>query len=263
MQFLPKIIGVALIFVSSGIVVWTSQVSAEIFINLAGISLVVLGTLSSVFISYNFSDLKKVTHLMTEVFLRKETPMRETAQGLFAFCRTHRADEVDGTTPQQVHPFLSDALGLISDNYSPGEIVSILNQRVSTFYEKEIQDVQMLKVISKYPPAFGMIGTVTGLIALMSKIGGSSDMSQTGYSMAIALTTTLYGLVLSNFVLKPIADNIEKRAEDNFLRRRMILKVVPLFQQNASIILIQDLINSFLQAKDFIEIQDVGGKNAA
>lgn len=254
MQLVPKFIGLALIVCVCAIVLQTSGVSYTIFVNKAGLALVVLGTMASLFISYSLKDLKKIVFLMTQVFLRKDEKSKEVAKKLLHFCQNHRPQDISDTTKQEVHPFLHDALILMSDGYKTDEIHRVLSQRIETFWNRELQDIDILKVISKYPPAFGMIGTVTGLIALMSRIGGSSDMSQTGIAMAIALTTTLYGLAFSNFFLKPVADNIELRSQQNTLKRTMIMKTVLIFKEGASILVIQDTINSFLTSSEKIDI---------
>jgi chemotaxis protein MotA len=116
--------------------------------------------------------------------------------------------------------------------------------------------------MAKYPPAFGMIGTVVGLIALMASIGGNIDMSSIGTYMAVALTTTLYGLALSNFIFKPIADNMEMGSSRSLRARQMILESMILVKHRASLLVIQDTLNSFLPITENIDIMSTHAKEA-
>ncbi|MGH1467253.1 MAG: motility protein A, partial [Bdellovibrionales bacterium] len=145
-------------------------------------------------------------------------------------------------------------LMIINEKYTDDEIRKVLEQRIESMYESEMYDMNMLRSMSKYPPAFGMIGTVVGLIALMSSIGGdAADASQIGSYMAVALTTTLYGLVLANFVFKPISDNLENSSIQKMKIRNLIMETCVLIKARSPIVVVQDTINSLIPPKYAIE----------
>jgi len=155
---------------------------------------------------------------------------------------------------------------IINESYTDDEIRKVLEQRIDSMYESEMYDMNMLRSMSKYPPAFGMIGTVVGLIALMSSIGGASaDVSQIGSYMAVALTTTLYGLVLANFVFKPISDNLENSSMQKMKIRILIMETSILIKTKSPVVVVQDTINSLIPPKYAIEDEylEQGMRNAA
>jgi len=121
-----------------------------------------------------------------------------------------------------------------------------------SIYDSEIYDMTMIRSMSKYPPAFGMIGTVIGLITLMSSIGGSGDNAAIGTYMAVALTTTLYGLMLSNFIFKPISDNLENTSMQKMKMRNLIMEVCILVKERRPLVMVQDAINSLIPPKHAI-----------
>lgn len=254
MQILPKLLGVLLVVGIVIMTVVTSGVGLGTFVNLTGIVIVLAGTAAALLISYSPSQLKQSVFLVTDVFFRKQIGSEVIGSKLIDFSSKNDIRSVDPDKAKECHPFLKDCIVMIQDGYEEEMVRKVLTQRIHTFWNSESQDVGVLKVIGKYPPAFGMIGTVAGLIALMARIGGESDMSQTGFAMAVALTTTLYGLAITNFMMKPICDNLALKSEENLKTRMMILEVAIAMKNGLSILAIQDTINSFLVASKSIDV---------
>lgn len=265
MRKLSALIGV---FLSVGIAaasLLNSGVDLKYFYDLLGIIMVVGGTTAAVFMTYSLTDVMRIASICARVFLRDDKGFKKTGIELMKFAEECAASGIPSEAKGVVHPFLNDALGLINDGYSESEMRDMLEQRINSMYESEKYDMNVVRSVAKYPPAFGMVGTVVGLIALMATIGGSEvDMTKIGGYMAIALTTTLYGLMIANFFFKPISDNLELGSKINMKTRQLVMETVILIKARASLLIIQDTINSLIPPRDAISyIGAQGAKRVA
>ncbi len=107
-------------------------------------------------------------------------------------------------------------------------------------------DAITFRTLSKFPPAFGLMGTTLGMIALLQGLGEDGAADKIGPSMAIALITTLYGLAVSNFILIPIAENLAKQAQEDLTMRLMIVEGIMLIQEGEPTKYIEESIKSYL-----------------
>jgi len=96
-------------------------------------------------------------------------------------------------------------------------------------------------------PAFGMIGTLVGLIIMLDGLDpGKGNLAQLGQGLAVALNTTLYGILLSRLILLPAAAKLQQRQEIMRFRNELMAEGLALLSDRTSPRLIQDRMNSFL-----------------
>lgn len=265
MRMLSAIIGALLATVIIIMTFLTSGVDVKFFINYLGLAIVVGGTASAVFLSYDITDVVRVFSVVSKIFLRKGKSFNQTGMELMKFADDCADRGVPAEAKGVAHPFLKDCLILINDGYKNDEMREMLEQRIITHFENEQRDVDIIKSMSKYPPAFGMVGTVVGLIALMASMGGeTADMAKIGTYMAVALTTTLYGLMIANFIFSPISDNLEIGAENNMKTRQLVMETALLIKNGTSLLVIQDNVNSFMPPRKSVDyLGKVGMQSAA
>jgi len=254
MRKLSALLGVALaIFVVTATFLH-SGADMALFINLMGLLIVVGGSLSAIFLSYSLDEVAKLMSITSTVFLKEDKKVGLIAKELMDFSQRCMREGLPQEKQKIVHPFLDDCIVIMNENYTEEEVRKVLEQRIESIYDSEIYDMSMLRSMSKYPPAFGMIGTVIGLITLMSSLdisnGGASEI---GTYMAIALTTTLYGLILANFIFKPISDNLENVSMQKVKTRKLIMEVCLLIKERRPLVMIQDAINSLIPPKHAIQ----------
>jgi chemotaxis protein MotA len=111
-------------------------------------------------------------------------------------------------------------LGFIVDGYPAKEIADILNTEMSYFRIRREESERILRTIAEMCPAFGLIGSIVGLVGLIAGIGEPSVIMKT---VPIALVSTLYGVIFSNFFLLPFAANLRERTNHELLLQKMIL----------------------------------------
>ena len=107
-----------------------------------------------------------------------------------------------------------------------------------------------MKTLGTYSPAFGMVGTLIGLIMMLLGMGnssGESDMAATlGLSMSIALITTFYGAVLANLLFLPFSEKIKSRNKENTVAGELVIEGLCLIHQKKHPIMIRDILNSYI-----------------
>ncbi|MCB9228097.1 MAG: MotA/TolQ/ExbB proton channel family protein [Deltaproteobacteria bacterium] len=131
------------------------------------------------------------------------------------------------------HPFLKDGAELLfwsESDISDEELRDILETSLVTHYEEYMGKAEIFQTLAKFPPAFGMMGTTLGMIALLQTLGGSKGVDQIGPGMAVALITTLIGIACANLVFIPIAENLISKTKEDALVRKMIIEGLMLIQ---------------------------------
>jgi chemotaxis protein MotA len=143
--------------------------------------------------------------------------------------------------------FLKFGTSLLVSNYDSSELRAMLTDAIETRFERHIVGHHILKTMAAYAPAFGMIGTLVGLIIMLDKLGG--DPSQIGKGMSMALMTTLYGVLFSQLMFKPGAEKIKEKQEIMRYRNYMIMEGLIMLNDKQGAIAVQDRLNSFLDPK--------------
>ncbi len=122
------------------------------------------------------------------------------------------------------HPFIEEAMSLTrKEELDVKNLQIILVDRKNALKRKYMEDAKILNNIAKYPPHLGLLGAASGMIEMMSGLG-KVGVETIGLAMATALTATLWGVGLNNFVFLPLADNATKAAEDELYRREIVIE---------------------------------------
>lgn len=146
-------------------------------------------------------------------------------------------------------PFLKDAADMLfwaRQEISDEELRDLLETAVDTHYKLYTDEARTFRTMAKFPPAFGLMGTTMGMIALLQSLGGADAKNMIGPAMAIALVATLYGLILTNFVFIPIAENLTKQTEEDLIARNMVVEGVMLIHDDKSTRYVEEKVKRFL-----------------
>jgi chemotaxis protein MotA len=141
---------------------------------------------------------------------------------------------------------LRDGAELMSLGFSKEKIHAILEERILQSFERAQKIANAVRALSKYPPAFGLAGTVLGLVTLMRKVSEGADAKQTGLMMAIALMATFYGLLTSNLLINPTGENMNKTALAERKNAEIALHAVLLAVDRVSLLEAQEVLNSYV-----------------
>jgi chemotaxis protein MotA len=143
------------------------------------------------------------------------------------------------------NPFLRSGVQLVIDGTPTDKVLELLEWRIARLKARERAEAQLFRTMATYAPAFGMLGTLIGLINMLHGMGTAS-MAVIGQGMAVALITTFYGLILANLVFKPIAVKLERRTERRVLVMNMVLEGIVMLSERRSPSFVRETLSSFL-----------------
>lgn len=138
---------------------------------------------------------------------------------------------------------------LMQLSLSKNEIESILNLKIQVHTESTLIVSSWIRTLAKYPPAFGLAGTVLGLIHLMKSLTEGSSPSQVGVLMALALLATLYGIIMSNFVISPLGEKIKGAIDEELVNAEMALHTIMLKMDNTNLLIAQENLGQYILDK--------------
>ena len=141
-------------------------------------------------------------------------------------------------------PLLKYCMELVTTAYKPEDIRRMLETAIESQFERNVAPVAVLKQMAGAAPAFGMIGTLVGMVVMMQNMG--EDMSNIGGGLAVALLATLYAVVISRLLFLPAAEKLQQKEEIERFRNYLILEGLVMLSEKQSPRYMQDRLNSFL-----------------
>tara|TARA_B100000953_G_C17952428_1_gene400388 strand:- start:22 stop:816 length:795 start_codon:yes stop_codon:yes gene_type:complete len=245
------ILGIGLI---GGSMLFTSLnygLSMQAFWNLESMMIVLGGTLSATAIAFRLNDVKSVFGLIKFVFQKPAHQLDEVVEDLVNLGEAYRKDRksLEQAAENVNNRFLKDGITFIAQGTPLDDLREIMETREEYRERREVNEAGLMKTLGTYSPAFGMVGTLIGLIMMLLGMGSSEggDMAaMLGGSMSVALITTFYGAVLANLLFLPFAEKINSRNKENTIAGELVIEGLLLIHQKKHPILIRDMLNSYL-----------------
>src|SRR5262249_15562217 len=152
---------------------------------------------------------------------------------------------LEGETGAKIkEPLLRYGLDLVVTGYKPEVLRTMMNTAVEADFERSITPVTVLRNMASTAPAFGMVGTLVGMVIMLQHIQG--DLSRIGSGLAIALLATLYGILCARLLCLPAADKLMQKEEIMRFRNYMMTEGLVLLAEKQSPRYMQDKLNSYL-----------------
>lgn len=217
------------------------------FFNIPGLLVVLGGTLAATLVSRPMKEVVRVLRQIPTLLEDHSPNIATEIQQLFDFAELYRLGKLriaEGQLQAIKHPILFTGLRHIVDGGSRDELIKLIRYRMHTQRQRAESDVNIMRTMAVFAPAFGMMGTLFGLIHMLHGIG-SSGISEIGTAMAFAMITTLYGIVAANLILKPLAMKLERRQQQEFAVNHMLGEVLLMVQERRHPTLILDAIKFF------------------
>lgn len=192
------------------------------YLNLSGFTIVLGGTFGATILSYRMESLEILIKVLKSSYskpLRTPDSIVEILLELSVKRRLKGVMALQDDEEETTIIFLRQALGFIVDGYSPQQIKESLNAEMYFFRMRRDEMGRILHTMADVAPSFGLVGSVVGLIGMLAGVGDSSVILAT---VPIALTSTLYGIVLSNFIFIPFAANIRERTVKELILQKII-----------------------------------------
>lgn len=159
-------------------------------------------------------------------------------------------------TVQSNDPIMKYCMELVITNHQPAELKAMMETAVDSEFEGKTQPVKVLRNMGASAPAFGMIGTLVGMVAMLSQMGSGADnmVKVIGSGMALALVATLYGVLLARMVFLPAANKLLQKEETERFRNYMVIEGLYMLAEKKSPRFMQDRLNSFLEPKHHFDL---------
>ena len=146
--------------------------------------------------------------------------------------------------------FLRRALGCLVDGFHSNQIRDILSTEMYFFKLRREDSERVLRTIADFLPAFGIIGSVIGLISMIGSIGDPAIILK---AVPVALTATLYGILFCNYFFLPFAANLRERTNHELLLQKIIMEGVIAIDSEMNPVILKTKLESFLTPSARIE----------
>ncbi len=238
------IAGASLIFIS----IFTGG-GAQTFMEINSILIVMGGTFSATFINFQMKDVLGVIKVIKNAFHNQEPEYRRILEDIVNLSITARKEgilAIENATADLEDDFMKHGLLLAVDGLEPEMIRNIMEAEVTSLEERHTKGQSIMKSMGTYAPAFGMIGTLIGLIKMLQTL---DDPSQIGAGMAVALVTTFYGALLANLLFLPIAGKLETLSGAEIAQREMVIEGILSIQSGENPRVIEEKLKAFIPPK--------------
>lgn len=257
--------GIALVIVS----IWVTARDALVFVNLPGLLIVLGGTIAATLVSFPPGYVLRVWRNFIAAMRNEQTYDRDDVDEIATIARLWKSGKINLVDEQVSNiksPFLRTGLTLIVDGAPIDDINELLDWRMARLKARENAEANVFRAMGSYAPAFGMLGTLLGLVNMLYDMSGSG-FETLGLNMAVALITTFYGLVFANLLFKPIATKLEDRTDQRVRTLTMAREAINLISQQRSPSYIRETLYSFLSEYDdevaTVRAPEAKGKQAA
>jgi len=218
-----------------------------IFLNVPSILIVAGGTIATTFIRFKMSDVINSMHVAMKAFLVKMSDPEEMIQEMVGFTRIAKKEGLIALEKETASdPFAGKALRYLSDGFDEQLIDDMLSKDIRLTIQRHTIGQNVFRAMGDSAPAFGMIGTLIGLVKMLASM---DDPSKIGPAMAIALLTTLYGVLLANFLFIPIAEKLSLRSEQEKLNKSIIVEAAIGINRGVSPLVLEESLKIFLAPK--------------
>ncbi len=197
--------------------------NTALFFNLSGLVIVIGGTFGATLISFRMNKLIMVFKVLIGSYSHRpkdESEIIEILVDLSVKRRLKGLLSLQEDSEETAMLFLRRALGYLVDGYSVEQIKDLVGTEIYFFKSRREEAESIFRTMAEICPSFGIVGSVVGLIAMLSGVGDTTMILKT---VPIALTSTLYGVVFANFFFLPFAANIRERTNHEILLAKIIL----------------------------------------
>ncbi|TFD98233.1 MotA/TolQ/ExbB proton channel family protein [Jeotgalibacillus sp. R-1-5s-1] len=193
------------------------------FFHLPSLLIVLGGVFAALLVTFPASSLKRFGSVSLQSFRRSPDQIHEIVSLFVKLSEIARRDGLLALEKEMVgikDPFIKKGIYLAIDGVEGDTMVDILQAELQSLEERHKVNRRMLEKAGDYAPAWGMIGTLIGLVLMLQDL---NDPAAIGPNMAIALLTTFYGVLLANLVFNPMAGRLAQKTEKEIFQKQMII----------------------------------------
>ncbi|ALR16293.1 MULTISPECIES: flagellar motor protein PomA [Vibrio] len=227
--------------------------SIGMFVDVTSILIVVGGSTFVVLMKFTIGQFFGAAKIAGKAFLFKADEPEDLIAKIVEMADAARKGGFLALEEMEINnSFMQKGIDLLVDGHDADVVRAALKKDIALTGERHTQGTGVFRAFGDVTPAMGMIGTLVGLVAMLSNM---DDPKSIGPAMAVALLTTLYGAILSNMVFFPIADKLSLRRDQETLNRRLIMDGVLAIQDGQNPRVIDSYLKNYLnEGKRALEI---------
>lgn len=253
---IATIIGIVMgIGLVAGAIMMKESITA--FIDPASAAVVAGGTAAAALVSFPLSNVIKILTVVRKAFFARPVNPVDHVTTLVRLAEVARRDGIlsleSHLSEGDYDPFLVQGLRMAIDGQDPAVIELALEQEVETITDRHANGRALFEGIAKFAPAFGMIGTLIGLVIMLKNM---DDPDNLGPAMAVALITTFYGSLIANLFAMPIADKLALRSSQEVAAKLLIIRGVMSIQAGDNPRIVQQKMLAFLDNKQRQQLEN-------
>lgn len=222
----------------------------RLFWDFASVVITIFGSLAAVMINYGISDFKRLFGVIAESFREAKMAPIDTIQLFSNLSRKARREgllSLEDDINSLEDDYLKRGLQMVVDGIEPETIKEIMELEIGEMEKRHGAGINMLKSWAAYAPAFGMIGTLIGLIQMLANL---TDSSKIASGMAVALITTFYGAVMANMIFTPMAAKLGNKSQNEATSREMTIEGVLAIQSGVNPRIVEEKLLCYLSPGD-------------
>lgn len=215
-----------------------------IFVDLTSILVVCGGTISAIFIMNPLNSVISTAKIVLNAFRTKPISAPEMVEKITDLTEKARKNGILTLEGEVIeNKFLAKGIRFLVDGVDPSVIDTVMGLDIAFMKLRHKTGVKQMKAFALFAPAFGMIGTLIGLVQMLQTL---DDPSSIGPAMAVALLTTFYGAVIANLLFVPLAEKLSIRSDEEALVMKVIMAGVLSLAAGEAPRMVQEKLETFL-----------------
>lgn len=234
------------------LIVWSITMSGNIsnFIHIPSLMITILGSFSALMISFPIKSLRNIPNTLKLLFASAHDDRQGLIQLFADLSRKARRDgllALEDDLSNMDDQFLVSGIQMVVDGVEPDAIKELLELKLDTTERRHASGQDVFLKWGELAPAFGMIGTLIGLIVMLADL---KDPDAIGTGMATALITTFYGSFFANLIFIPIANNLSAQTEEQMFTGQMIIEGILGIQAGSNPRILEERLMTYLSPRE-------------
>lgn len=216
------------------------------FIDIPSILVVIGGSIAASLMCFPLGSMLGLPMVMKKVFLNEQEDIQGLIEQIVSLAETARRDgllALENRIDEIDNPFIVLGIQMAVDGTRPDVMEDILRTEVESVAQRHKAGRSIVDQMGRFAPAYGMIGTLMGLIMMLSNM---SDTSSIGKGMAVALITTLYGAISANVVFIPFAEKLGFLNKQELIAKDVVIRGIMAIQAGENPRVIEQKLSTFL-----------------
>jgi chemotaxis protein MotA len=235
-----------------------------VLFSIAGLIIVFGGVIAAAFMSFPTSEVRKALRAIQAMLRQPHATQADLRPDMKDILHWARVIKPNGLGALRAHlaeesaknPFINYGLNMVLSEYRPEDVRSMMETAADASYDRDCIPVDVLRAMTSHAPAFGMVGTLVGMIVMLCEL--NEDIASTGSALAVAFLSTLYGVVSARMIYMPAAARLQQVVDDRQRRHALITEGMVMLVRGEAPSHIQDRLNGFLRPEQHTYFDAIG-----